>query len=522
MKPILFSKTEENFNTLGYGALNECTSCYCEEERNGIFEVTFKYPTSGLLYNNIEEGCYIKVKPNEKQDQQIFKIYGSSKVINGDQEFYCEHVSYKLNKIPLVGVTITNKNAQQAMQQLKNGSLIYNDFTFFSDIDSNLSTTINKPVSVRKALGGVDGSILDTWGGEFEWDNFKVYLKKNRGKIVNIPIKYGLNLKTLNKKKYIDEVYNAVLPYVTYSNENNETAVITLSEKYLVYSEVSDINLNVYIKDFSDLYGQDEVKSEDTLREKCTQWMKQNKLYLPSQNITVDIVKLEQTTQYRDLKKIETLNLCDYVPVIFEDLKADNVMQVIRIKYDCILERNEVIELGDEIVTLNGQVQQLGISASTIVTKVTQDVDNKISNSVNSATGNNGGHIVLYPSPVPEELLIMDTDNINTAVNVIKGNQKGIGHSGNGYKGSYKSLISIDGKIAGFSTDEDGIYTDDIRINKNGDIKCYSWADLFIIDMIVKGTVQKTQEMINRYDFNNDNNITIEDYNILKTRLEKL
>ena len=447
MRPILYSADETKFTSMGYGRLTECTSCYCEEERNGIFEVTFKYPTSGQLYKCISEGCYIKVKANDKQDLQIFKIYGSSKEINGEQEFYCEHISYRLNRIPLIGVDIKSKTAKEAMNQLKSESLIQNDFIFESDIDSSLNSTIKVPVSVRKALGGVEGSILDTWGGEFEWDNMTVKLWKQRGESKDLPIKYGLNLQKLNKKKFIDVVYTSVLPYVTYTDDDNVEHKITLSEKYLTYEEITTQELSIYVKDFSDQFSEGESKTEDTLRAKCKQWMKTNKLYMPSISLSVEIVKLEQTEEYKDLLKLQSVNLCDYVPVVFEDLGVSEKIQVIKIKYDCLNERNDTIELGDKVSTLNEQVLSNSESSSNQVDKITQGYLDAIANATELITGNKGGHVVFRPGTKPEEILVMDTDNINTAKNVWRWNQSGLGHSSNGYEGPYDTAITMDGSI---------------------------------------------------------------------------
>ena len=447
MRPILYSADETKFTSMGYGRLTECTSCYCEEERNGIFEVTFKYPTSGQLYKYISEGCYIKVKANDKQDLQIFKIYGSSKEINGEQEFYCEHISYRLNRIPLIGVDIQSKTAKEAMNQLKSESLIQNDFIFESDIDSSLNSTIKVPVSVRKALGGVEGSILDTWGGEFEWDNMTVKLWKQRGQSKDLPIKYGLNLQKLNKKKSIDVVYTSVLPYVTYTDDDNVEHKITLSEKYLTYEEITTQELSIYVKDFSDQFSEGESKTEDALRTKCKQWMKTNKLYMPSISLSVEIVKLEQTEEYKDLLKLQSVNLCDYVPVVFEDFGVSEKIQVIKIKYDCLNERNDTIELGDKVSTLNEQVLSNSESSSNQIDKITQGYLDAIANATELITGNKGGHVVFRPGTKPEEILVMDTDNINTAKNVWRWNQSGLGHSSNGYEGPYDTAITMDGSI---------------------------------------------------------------------------
>lgn len=447
MKPILYSKSETKFTSIGYGTLSECTSCYCEEERNGIFEVTFKYPTSGRLYSFIQEDCFIKVKANDKQGPQIFRIYGSSKEINGEQEFYCEHITYRLNRIPLIGANIKNKSASEAMNQLKSESLVTNPFVFESDIDSVLSTEIKVPVSVRKALGGIEGSILDKWGGEYEWDNMTVKLHKMRGDFKDLPIKYGLNLQKLSKKKMTDVVYTSVLPYLVYTDDESVEHKVTLSEKYLTYEGLNPKEISVYVKDFSDQFSDEEPKTEEALRAKCKQWMQTNKLYMPSISLSVEIVKLEQTEEYKDLLKLQSVNLCDYVPVVFEDLNVSEKIQVIKIKYDCLLERNDTIELGDKVSTLNEQVQNNSNSNSIVIDKVTQSYLDAIKNATDLITGNKGGHVVFRPGVRPEEILIMDTDNINTAKNVWRWNQSGLGHSSNGYNGPFDVAMTMDGQI---------------------------------------------------------------------------
>lgn len=60
-------------------------------------------------------------------------------------------------------------------------------------------------------------------------------------------------------------------------------------------------------------------------------------------------------------------------------------------------------------------------------------------------TGNNGGNVVLDPPTRPERILIMDTDNLNTAKNVIQMNKAGIAFSTNGKDGPFSSAWTIDG-----------------------------------------------------------------------------
>lgn len=63
-------------------------------------------------------------------------------------------------------------------------------------------------------------------------------------------------------------------------------------------------------------------------------------------------------------------------------------------------------------------------------------------------TGASGGHVVIrFINDIPEEILIMDTADMNTAKNVWRWNVNGFAHSSNGINGPYTTAITIDGKI---------------------------------------------------------------------------
>lgn len=62
-------------------------------------------------------------------------------------------------------------------------------------------------------------------------------------------------------------------------------------------------------------------------------------------------------------------------------------------------------------------------------------------------SGGLGGHVVINRNAngEPNEILIMDTDDKDTAVNVIRMNVNGIGFSTTGYDGDYTTAWTIDG-----------------------------------------------------------------------------
>ena len=111
------------------------------------------------------------------------------------------------------------------------------------------------------------------------------------------------------------------------------------------------------------------------------------------------------------------------------------------------MERYDNIELGDKKSSLNDTVNDLTSGESSVYNQVNKNLIEAIQNATQLITGNKGGHIVLYPGTKPNEILVMDTDNINTAKRVWRWNLNGLGYSKNGYNGDYGLAITMDGQI---------------------------------------------------------------------------
>lgn len=86
------------------------------------------------------------------------------------------------------------------------------------------------------------------------------------------------------------------------------------------------------------------------------------------------------------------------------------------------------------------------------VSRVTSTVANEaVDHATKMITGGLGGYVVLSineQTGQTEEILIMDTPDKETAVNVWRFNQGGLGHSSNGYEGPYNDIaLTADGQI---------------------------------------------------------------------------
>jgi len=225
--PILLS------GTMVKGFLADALTCVVTEERNGIYELSLTYPVTGALFSELAVDRFIKAKPSDTSDLQLFRIYEITKPLNGVVTVNGEHISYALSHFPVNNILVTG-----------NAALVIN--TILSNANSNLATAHGFSVattgmsaskkfeyavgSVRSALGGSDGSVLDVFGGEYEFDNYVIRLHKNRGTDTGVIVAYGKNLTDIEVTTSMENSYTHLFPYCKDDEEN-----INLIYSHIIY-----------------------------------------------------------------------------------------------------------------------------------------------------------------------------------------------------------------------------------------------------------------------------------------------
>ena len=467
MIPILYRPDEFFFLSNGLGRLTECSECTVTEERNGIFECEFKYPITGRFYQYmIDEGGTIAVIHDDKHDIQPFDIYSYSAPIDGVVTFFAHHISYRLANIivsPFQAVSCAT-----AIDGLKTHSLNRNDFTFWTNKATNGNFNLTHPDNIRALLGGQEGSILDVYGtGEYEFDKYQVKLYLNRGVDTGVTIRYGKNLTNIERKYDQGQTYNAVAPYWT-----DGTDTVMLSD-FIVLSPDAPLTLSPWTADTGDYITDDngeiiyfqyvniqpvpldlsaefqDMPTEAELRQKALDYLANNQPWTPRDNITVDFVQLWQTPEYEDVANLQRVSLCDTVSIYYPELgvTATNA-KIIKVVYNVLTERYDSMEVGTPKTSLADYLKG-DIAAAILEQPEFTGWQAAIAHATEMITGGLGGHVVMTPNAdgEPQEILIMDTDDINTAVNVIRMNKNGIGFSHNGYSGPYTSAWTIDGQF---------------------------------------------------------------------------
>lgn len=357
MIPILFDSNETEFDNNGLGRLRDAISVVVTEERNGIYECDFEYPVTGSHFDDIILGRIIGVEHDYTNDVQPFDIVSYSRPIDGVVTFHAVHISYRLRKSVTSGKGISSLS--DAFAEF-NSAIPSLGFTFSTDIESSnyISAFDGVPKSVRSIMGGVEGSILDAYGGEYAFDKFNVTLYRQRGTDRNLTIRYGLNMTDFNEDADYSDAFNACIGYWLGSdNEGNDDVVMTelVESGYQGYNNRTE----VVALDLTDKFENKPTVSE--LTEMAESYMTSNQTYLPSQTITVDFINLRDTLEYQHLSQLYECNLCDTVKVVFQRYGIETRFKVVKTVYDVLLERYQEMELGQLSMSLS---EALGISTT--------------------------------------------------------------------------------------------------------------------------------------------------------------
>ena len=455
MIPILFKADATDFSTFGIGALTETLTCEVTEERNGGFECKLTYPSSGRLYNEILKDRIIKAKPNDTKAPQAFRIYKISLPINGTITVYAQHISYDLSGIGIMPFEKRATTPQQAIDYVLQHATSPHNFTFQTDYSVAKDFSVLKPKSIRACLGGEEGSVLNLWGGEFEWDNFDIKHHQGRGEHTDIVIEYGKNLTKFSHESEDSGVYTEVLPFAFMENEEEGETLVTLPEITVPIDNSQLLHKKTLFLDLTDSFDDGTLITESMLRNKVEAYIKSHSLDAPVPNITVSFEPLWQMPEYAAV--LERLTLCDTVTIRHSVLGVTAKAKVIKTVYNTLAEKYTSVSLGSAKASLINSIEQSTEELEKVMDKANVSA-NRVPMLINSAirkatetlTGQTGGYVVMHThtdTGQPYELLILDAPSIEEAVNVWRWNVNGLGFSSKGYNGPYETAITADGRI---------------------------------------------------------------------------
>jgi phage minor structural protein len=481
--PILYNPTETAFNHNGCGILGDCASCIVTEEANGAFELSMQYPMDGIHFEDIQSRSIIKAKPDQFREPQLFRVYHISKPdMKGIVNISAQHISYDLSGIPVS--PFTADSVAMALSGFKSNAVVDCPFEFWTDKNTAGKFTVPHPASIRSRLGGVKGSILDVYGGEYEFDNFTVKLHNNRGMDRGVSVRYGKNLVSLKQEENCQNIATGIYPYW----QNQETgAIVQLPEKVVDAPGEYDFQ-KIRTVDFTSYFETE--PTEEQLRNVTERYIQNNEIGVPIVSLDVSFVQLQKSEEYKHLQLLERVSLFDTLSVEFPALKVSARAKAVKIVYNVLLDRVEAVTLGsvraniaDTIVEQQKQIEQAPTKT-----------DLQLAKEAATAWLTNGKGYAYFRKDANGnivDILFMDTQDPSTAVNVMRVGQSGIGFSNNGINGEYHSAWTIDGKF-----NADFILTGSIYANliQAGAISSVDGKAVFDLDKSIIYTKNETQE----------------------------
>lgn len=515
---IIFESDETKFEGNGLGTIPEATDAQAVEELNGGDEISFKIPITAKHFHDLKLMRYILCTPSYGRNPQAYRIYKISKPINGICTVNGEHISYRLNKIPLLPFSASN--ASDAMAGIETHSF-ESPFHFHTELGTQATYKQTSPSTVRKQLGGVEGSILDVYGGQYDWDMFDVYLRKRRGTDKGITIEYGKNLTDLTQEESIEATYTGICPYWA-GTVNNEPVSVYLEEKVLLADnadkfpynsiEVVDLTSKITLPEGTD------KPTEDMVRKAAKAYMKSHSYGVPKVSLAVSFVDLAQTMEYEEFQNFEKVQLGDTVTVRFDSLGVNATAKVNKVTYDIINQRYIKIELGDSRTDLSSTIA----SQQKELNNVGNVTGERINEQIKSMKNLEGHAFLRYNSAgKPYEFIVSDSEDLSVAKKVWRWNESGLAYSSTGYNGDYSSAaITADGAINADSITTGTITAVDIKgINiKGATIKGSEFStdvgNQKEVISLEKGSAKTiidskmTGKMFGAYSVDNDGNLT--------------
>lgn len=448
----IYDRYQTAFIHNGFGIL-EVYEDVVEEEFNGIFKLTFKYPKSSRLADKVVNGATLRADTPEGWEP--FRIWS---VIDRDDvlEVSAYHITFDLGFKFIEDKNLVNLGAQSALGRLLEDTV----YTAVSDVPFVSSARVVRK-SVQQAIFSDDeNSFLSRWGGEFKRTGMTLNAMNHRGRTFAqnpVAIRYGKNLVSYESTEDESTYYNRVMP-IGFDG-------LLLPEKYVDRPGIDLNDIRITTVEYSDIKAikdPADPKEDEVTATVAYQWMRERVLqdfikgkYDPKVNHRITFADLSKTTEYENRAVLVTRYIGDDVKIINQD-GVDVTARIISYRYCPTTKEYLSMELG------NFQEKPMNIMSKVdvinrVVTELSQQqiTEERVTTLLTSALGG-------YVKELNGEMFIMDTEDPLTAQKVWRWNINGLGYSGTGINGPYGIAITMDGTIVGTFIQANSISTNQI------------------------------------------------------------
>jgi phage-related protein len=260
----------------------------------------------------------------------------------------------------------------------------------------------------------------------------------NRG----VSIRYGKNLTDIQQDQNCSNVATGVYPY--WAGTVDEKDVLVELPERIVNAPGTYNFVKIRTLDLSSEF--ETQPTVEQLRAKTENYITANNIGVPSVSLTVSFAQLEQTEEYKHMKLLERVSLFDTVNVEFPALGVSATAKAVKMVYDVLADRVKSVTLGSVRANIADTIANQQQEIQNTPTK--SDLQ-KAQEAATAWLTNGKGYKVERRDDLGRviDTLYMDTPDIETAVNIMRVGQSGIGFSHNGVNGPYLSAWTIDGRF---------------------------------------------------------------------------
>ena len=225
--PILYENAVDDDTTQGVACLWDYTSSVTTWNANQAAANQTNYPLNGEFAKLIKRGMVLLVDKDQDHTHQKFRItdttYSDTGLVINSTEIGADYLSN--NPLEINKISEPNMSAGEMIERiLSSTAKQIPELNYDSDVVTPKQVDVDvSSVNALNALLDPDqqgdkptASVLANFGGDFIFDNFTIYHRKNGGRDTGITLKYGHNIKSYSQERSINNTNVGIYLYATY------------------------------------------------------------------------------------------------------------------------------------------------------------------------------------------------------------------------------------------------------------------------------------------------------------------
>lgn len=380
MLPLLYESTTpilQSNNMHFLGRLTKCQKCSASEKLNGDYTLSAVFSPTDELIDEIQNQRFLLVKANPFDPPQYFEIYKCSIDENGKLSLNARHIKHCCYNN--VVIPDNSNGAQYDTPQghwdfctyIESASVRSLEFDNYFSFSSAITEQKEIEIGYTKSdtLGAFLQEMARSFGAEFHYDNFNIYLLATRGNKKNFVLRWNKNIGSPNLSLGADNIYTHVVAYADFTAKyridgvDYEYPIQVCSRPRLISDFASGASGQLYkilMYNATNLFEETTVDPTDgtfyTNTKAKLAWAAAKYITMSTREELQISENVNLKINYRPrLDEMQELGLGDTVDVM---LKGGRTVEarITKTEFDSLAERWNSIELGYEKMKLSNYI----------------------------------------------------------------------------------------------------------------------------------------------------------------------